>query len=75
MATDLTPEQVAEQLQITPDAIRRWLIAGKLPGLKIGNKWRVDAQDFELWRRQHRKRTTFMLGALDLVRHLLGAPA
>ena len=50
----LTPEQIAAELQMTPDAVRRWLVAGKLPGFKIGNKWRVDSEDFALWQRQHR---------------------
>jgi hypothetical protein len=39
---------------MTPDATRRWLVAGRPAGFKIGNKWRIDAEDFELWRRQHR---------------------
>lgn len=50
----LTPEQIASELQMTPDVVRRWLVAGKMPGFKIGNKRRTYAEDFELWRRQHR---------------------
>lgn len=38
---------------MTPDAVRRWLVAGKLPGFKIGNKWRTDIEDFELPCKQH----------------------
>ena len=49
-----TPEQIAAELQMTPDAVRRWLVAGKLPGHKFGNKWRIDADDFALWKKQRR---------------------
>jgi len=48
-----TPEQIAAELQMTPYVIRRWLVAGKLPGFKIGNKWRIDAEVFAVWLKQH----------------------
>lgn len=37
----LTVEQVAEQLQLHPDTVRRHLQAGKLRGVKRGRVWRV----------------------------------
>jgi excisionase family DNA binding protein len=39
---------------MTPDAVRRWFVAGKLPGHKFGNKWRIDSEDFAVWKKQHR---------------------
>jgi excisionase family DNA binding protein len=37
----LTPEQVAERLQLSPVTILHWLRAGRLPGVKLGKLWRV----------------------------------
>ncbi len=38
----LTPEQVAEMLKVTPDVVLQWLRQGKLPGVRIGNVWRIE---------------------------------
>ena len=43
----LTPEQVAEKLQMNARVIRRMLTAGKLPGRRIGRLWRVSAVDLK----------------------------
>jgi excisionase family DNA binding protein len=45
----LTPEQVAEYLQASPEVVRRWLREGRLPGFKLGRKWRVDEKDLEAY--------------------------
>lgn len=37
----LTPEQVAEHLQVLPKTVRKWLRDGQLPGVKLGRQWRV----------------------------------
>ena len=37
----LTVEQVAEQLQLNPETIRRQLKTGVLRGVKRGRQWRV----------------------------------
>ncbi len=37
----MNPEQVAEILQITPEAVRRMLREGEIRAAKVGNKWRV----------------------------------
>ncbi len=44
-----TVEEVADELRVTPETVRRWLRAGELPGLNLGRKagWRIDAADFE----------------------------
>ena len=37
----LSPSQVAWRLQVSEDRILRWLAAGQLRGLKIGDEWRT----------------------------------
>lgn len=38
----LSPEQVAEQLGVTPNTVRTWLRDGSLKGIKLGKKiWRI----------------------------------
>lgn len=43
----LTPEQVAERLQVVPKTIYRWLNDGRLEGIKLGRLWRVREDDLE----------------------------
>jgi excisionase family DNA binding protein len=43
----LTPEQVAERLQISRLTVMGYLRAGKLKGVKVGRLWRVRERDFE----------------------------
>jgi excisionase family DNA binding protein len=38
----ITPEQVAELLKVDVDTILLWLKHKKLPGVKIGNIWRIE---------------------------------
>lgn len=40
----LTPEQVAEKLQMNARVVRRMLASGKIPGKRVGRIWRVSAQ-------------------------------
>lgn len=54
----LTPEQVAEKLQISKYTVGDWLRSGKLPGFKIGNLWRVEREDLEEFIEQHRSSET-----------------
>jgi excisionase family DNA binding protein len=44
MATErlLTPAEVAEQLQLHPNTVRRFLNEGKIRGKWIGRVWRVE---------------------------------
>jgi excisionase family DNA binding protein len=46
----LTPEQVADRLQVVVETVYRWLRTGKLRGSRLGRKtWRVaepDLNDF-----------------------------
>ena len=42
-----TPQQVAQILQISVPTVKRWLLSGELPGIKIGpgGYWRVRSED------------------------------
>jgi excisionase family DNA binding protein len=53
-----TPPQVAEQLQVKPITVLRWLRAGKLAGSNTPAGWRIRAADIERFLRsyQHRQR-------------------
>ena len=37
----LSPSQVASRLQVSEDRVVRWLSAGQLRGLRIGDQWRT----------------------------------
>ena len=37
----LTPEQIAERLQVVERTVYRWLNEGRLEGVKLGRLWRV----------------------------------
>jgi excisionase family DNA binding protein len=39
----LTPEQVADMFDCTPETIRERAVSGELPGIKIGRDWRFPA--------------------------------
>ena len=43
----LTPEQVAERLQVVERTVYRWLNEGRLEGVKLGRLWRVREDDLE----------------------------
>ena len=40
----LTPEQVADTLQVSVKTIKNWLRAGKLQGIKTGQLWRIEPE-------------------------------
>ncbi|TMC00018.1 MAG: helix-turn-helix domain-containing protein [Chloroflexi bacterium] len=41
----LTPEQVAERLQVTERTVYGWLRRGRLPALKLGRLWRIRPEE------------------------------
>ncbi len=43
--TLLTPDQVAERLQLQERTVTRWLRTGYLRGFKLGKEWRVSSED------------------------------
>ena len=51
----LTPEQVAERLQVTERTVYGWLRRGKLPALKLGRLWRIRPEDLEAFLENARK--------------------
>jgi len=51
----LTPEQVAERLQVTERTVYGWLRRGKLPALKLGRLWRIRPDDLETFLENARK--------------------
>lgn len=42
--TYLTPEQVAEKLQLTKTTVYRMCRRGELPAVKLGKSWRISSQ-------------------------------
>jgi excisionase family DNA binding protein len=50
----LTPEQVAERLQVTVQTIYTWLRSGYLPSVKMGRLWRIRPDDLEEFIRQQK---------------------
>ena len=41
----LTPEQVAESLQISKITVMTYLRTGKIKGIKVGRLWRIQESD------------------------------
>jgi len=41
----LTPEQVAQRLQVKARTVQEWLRSGRLVGLKLGKLWRIRPND------------------------------
>lgn len=41
----LTPEQVAQRLQVTERTVYTWLRSGRMRGVKLGRLWRVTEED------------------------------
>lgn len=49
----LTPEQVAERVQMSLDKIYAYLRNGELEGVKIGRHWRIRPRQYEAWIDKH----------------------
>lgn len=45
----LTVEEVAKQLRLHPDTVKRLLRDGVIPGYKIQNSWRVKPADLDAY--------------------------
>jgi excisionase family DNA binding protein len=45
----LTPQEVAEYLQITPDTVYRYIREGKLVASKLGRHYRIPKENLELF--------------------------
>jgi excisionase family DNA binding protein len=51
----LTPQQVAERLQVQVQTVVRWLRSGQLKGAKFGRIWRVTEEDLQAFIQEHRQ--------------------
>ena len=62
----ITPEEAAEILRVNTHTVYRALRAGKLPGGKVGNQWRIRKIDLEehLRGRQGTRLATSSLGGV-----------
>ena len=45
----MMPEQVAEMLQVDCDTVLQWLKQKKLPGVKIGDVWRIEEERLQVF--------------------------
>jgi len=48
----LTPEQVAEVLEISIGSVYRHLQSGDLAGFQLGRQWRIPREEIEKFRRR-----------------------
>lgn len=48
----LTPDEVAEYLQIPVRTVRLWLREGSLKGIKVKTLWRIPEEELEKFLRQ-----------------------
>lgn len=51
----LTPEEVAQRLNVTRRTVMDWIYRGVLPSVKVGKQVRVDAADLERFIQQHKR--------------------
>jgi excisionase family DNA binding protein len=49
----LTPDEVAQQLRVKPDVVRRLLRRRELPAIRVGRAWRVEEAEFQRWVSRH----------------------
>jgi excisionase family DNA binding protein len=69
----LTPEQVAEELQLVVDTVYRWLRSGKLRGSRISHKaWRISKQELSSFMK--RQNVSELFFEAYLADHNLGQP-
>ncbi len=54
--TYLSVAEIARQLNISEDTVRRWIKSGKLEALELGGQYRIHPQDYEKFLQKHRKR-------------------
>jgi len=69
----LTPEQVAEKLQLAVETVYRWLRSGKLRGARISQKaWRVEERDLRSF--MTKQNVSELLFEEYIAEHRLGVP-
>ncbi len=45
----LTPEDIANRLQVKERTVTQWLRKGHLRGFKVGKEWRVSVKDLDVF--------------------------
>lgn len=50
----LTPEEVANELRVSIDAIYKWLREGKLKGVRVASLWRIRREDLAAFLKPNR---------------------
>lgn len=43
----LSTDEVAAALAVKPKTVRRWIVGGELPAVKLHRQWRVRAENLE----------------------------
>ncbi len=63
-----TPQQVAKILQISVPTVKRWLLSGELPGIKIGpgGYWRIRSDDLVKYANDRYSRKSQKLSKEDI---------
>lgn len=46
-APPLTPREAARRLGVSGGTVRRWLSEGRLEGVRVGGRYRIDAAELE----------------------------
>ena len=54
----MTIEQLAEYLKISTSTLYKQVHGGRLPGQKVGKRWRFHKEAIDEWLKQHPVRTT-----------------
>lgn len=58
----LTTTQVAEMIQMDVVTVRRWARQGRLPAIKVGNRWRIEPDFLESLQTSGGPRTNELAG-------------
>ncbi|HXX40237.1 MAG TPA: helix-turn-helix domain-containing protein [bacterium] len=45
----LTPDEIAAQLRVSSEVIRRLLRRRELPAIRVGRAWRIEEDEFRRW--------------------------
>jgi excisionase family DNA binding protein len=54
----LTVEEIAKQLRVSPDTVRRWIRERRLPAIDLIGQYRIRREDYERFLEQRRKGQT-----------------
>jgi len=53
----LTLQDLSELLRIKERTLYQWAQQGKLPAFKLGNQWRFDRQEIDIWIEEQKRNT------------------